>query len=220
MNGLKLTGTIAQRALLVIALAATFAVSAMVTIYLLFQAGEVKVPNIVGMSQDDARRAIEAAGLNYKIRRQHFDEKTPTGAVTEQDPIAGFPVKTGFDVKIDISKGPDPSGAPPVEETPPPGPPPANQNTNQEKKKKKPDNANANANSNSNAGTNSNKKPEAIDPKTGKPVSETNKNKANDNKPKPPAETPKPTNKAGDTPKEKDPEKAKKPPPPKIPPHD
>jgi hypothetical protein len=101
-------------------LGVTFAVSAMVTIYVLFQAGEVKVPNIVGMAQDDAQRAIERAGLHFKLRRQHFDAEAPTGQVTVQDPAPGFPVKEGFDIKVDVSKGPDPTGK--DQEPPPPGP--------------------------------------------------------------------------------------------------
>ncbi len=109
-DALQTTGTIARRLLLLGALAVTFVVSAMLTIYLLFQAGEVRVPNIVGMSQVDAERAIAKAGLTFKLRRQHFDGDVPAGSVTVQDPQAGFPVKVGFDVKVDVSKGPDPTG--------------------------------------------------------------------------------------------------------------
>lgn len=113
--------TVARRLALVMLLGIAFAASAMLTIYLLFQAGEVEVPNLVGMSQIEAERAVRRAGLGVKARRQHFDAEVPEGAISEQDPVAGFPVKEGFEVKIDISKGPDPLGRP--DEPPPPGGP-------------------------------------------------------------------------------------------------
>jgi hypothetical protein len=140
--------------LLLVLLAVTFAASAMLTIYFLFQTGEVKVPNIVGMSQQDAERAIQRAGLHFKLRRQHFDTEVPAGSVSEQDPAAGFPVKVGFDIKVDVSKGPDPSGA--AEEPPPPGPtnplegPAVNGNENRKRRDDRNKNANANANANVN----------------------------------------------------------------------
>ena len=120
MEEQRTSGTVARRLLLLTLLGLTFVVSAMLTIYVLFQAGEVKVPNIVGMSQEEAERAIERAGLHFKLRRQHFDDERPPGQVTVQDPAAGFPVKEGFDIKVDVSKGPDPTGK--DKEPPPPGP--------------------------------------------------------------------------------------------------
>ena len=183
MDGLQTTGTIVRRIALLVVLALTFLTSAMVTIYALFQTGEVRVPNIVGMSQEDAERAIERAGLRFKLRRQHFDTEAPAGLVTEQDPTAGFPVKVGFDIKVDVSKGPDPTGK--SEEPPPPGPtnpvegPVDNANTNKKKvDKNKNGNLNANtsttANKNANTGTNANKntgvktdEPGAVKPKGG-----------------------------------------------------
>ena len=224
MEGSVSAGTIVRRILLVVVLGVAFASSAMLTIYVLFQSGEVKVPNTVGMSEQDAEKTIERAGLQFKLRRQHFDPEAPVGAVTDQDPAPGFPVKYGFDVKIDVSKGPDPTGA--SEEPPPPGPTnpvdgPKNENANANANKKKKDenkNANANANANSNTNANGNKAAPADD-EAGPSV-----------KPKP-GETPKPGTtpplKPGTTPVK--PGDATKPPPPKpqpkptvvkVPPHD
>lgn len=151
-------GSIARRFLLLGLLVVTFLASAMVTIYALFQSGEVKVPNVVGMSQQDAERAIEHAGLHYKLRRQHFDSEVATGTVSEQDPVAGFPVKVGFDVKVDVSKGPDPTGK--SDEPPPPGPTnPVGgpvENTNLNKNRNKNKNGNTNGNGNVSTATNAN----------------------------------------------------------------
>ena len=120
MEGTQSVETVARRLALLVLLAIAFTASAMLTIYLLFRSGEVRVPNTIGMSQEEAHRAIQRAGLGVKLRRQHFDAEVPQGTVSEQDPVAGFPVKEGFEVKIDISKGPDPSGK--ADEPPPPGP--------------------------------------------------------------------------------------------------
>jgi beta-lactam-binding protein with PASTA domain len=130
----RTNATVLRRLLLLALLGLTFVASAMVTIYVLFQAGEVQVPNIVGMSQEEAQRAIERAGLHFKLRRQHFDPATPTGQVTVQDPAAGFPVKEGYDIKVDVSKGPDPTGK--DAEPPPPGPTNPVDGPTTEKKKK------------------------------------------------------------------------------------
>ena len=146
-DALQTTGTIARRLLLLGALVVTFAASAMLTIYLLFQAGEVRVPNIVGMSQADAEKAIAKAGLQFKLRRQHFDGGVPAGNVTVQDPAAGFPVKVGFDVKVDVSRGPDPTGG--VTGPEPIGPTNPVDGPKDDKKKddkKKDENKNANSN--------------------------------------------------------------------------
>jgi hypothetical protein len=207
LDGLQTTGTIIRRLLLVALLAVTFAASAMLTIYALFQTGEVKVPNIVGMSQDEAERAIERAGLHFKLRRQHFDTDAPAGLVTEQDPMAGFPVKVGYDIKVDVSKGPNPSGE--AEEPPPPGPtnpvegPNDNANANKKpKNENKNKNENANTNTitvaNSNKGKNENKSPDGKGVKTDEPGAV---------KPKPDLEAPPPKPKP-------------KPAQPQVPPHD
>jgi beta-lactam-binding protein with PASTA domain len=159
LDGLRITATLVRRFAVIVLLGATFAFSAWLTVYALFHSGEVDVPNVVGMAREDARRAIERAGLVFKPRRIHFDGDTPKDAVTEQDPAAGYPVKAGFEVKVDISKGADPSGA--DEEQPEPVGPtnPVDQPKDDEKKKekKKPDNANANANANANTNANTNR---------------------------------------------------------------
>jgi beta-lactam-binding protein with PASTA domain len=203
LDGLGITGTIIRRVVVVVILGATFAISAMFTVYALFHSGQVQVPNVVGMSQADAQRAIERAGLTFKPRRVHFDPEVPSGVVTEQYPVADFPVKTGYEIKVDISKGTDPTGASEQPELPGPTNPserPTNENTNRKKKV-------TNANTNANANANKNAKP-ADD---AKPKSEnTNTKPADDAKPKPAErddDKPKPAN----TPKKPD---RPKPPPP------
>ena len=187
-------------------LGVTFVASAMVTIYVLFQAGEVKVPNIVGMSQEEAQHAIERAGLHFKLRRQHFDAETPTGQVTVQDPAPGFPVKEGFDIKVDVSKGPDPTGkdqepAPVGPTNPVDGPvdPKKKNDKKKEDEKKKADEKKA-----EDGKTVKTDEPGAVKP-------------GDADKPKPkPDDKPKPGDAKSDTP----PKPRPKPAPAKVPPHD
>ncbi len=203
MEGIQTTGTIVRRFALLALLAVTFVASAMVTIYVLFQTGEVKVPNVVGMSQEEAQRAVTRAGLTVKLRRQHFDAEVPAGSVTEQDPTAGFPVKEGFDIKIDVSKGPNPSGE--TEEPPPPGPTnPVDGPVENTNKKRTDKNKNGNVNTNTSAVNKNAAKPENknADGKTVK-TDEPGAVKPKDPEKKPEADTP---------PKPK--------PKPQVPPHD
>jgi hypothetical protein len=195
LDGLRATGTIARRLAVVLILGATFGASAMVTVYALFHSGQVRVPNVVGMTEDEARRTVERAGLTFKTRRVHFDAAAPQGAVSEQDPAANFPVKAGFQVKVDISKGPNPTGEDEPEDIPigpnvPQDETAKNANTN---KKKKPTNTNAAANANA-APAATNAAPAATNaakPPAEQPPADTKKPAAvDDAKPKP--EAPKP----------------------------
>jgi beta-lactam-binding protein with PASTA domain len=197
LDGLRATGTIFRRLAIVLILGATFAASAMVTVYALFHSGQVRVPNVVGMTEEEARRTIERAGLAFKTRRQHFDAATAAGAVSEQDPAADYPVKAGFQVKVDISKGPNPTGEDepvdiPIGPNVPQDETVKNANTN---KKKKPTNTNA---ANSNAAANANRPAPATNSEktpadSNKAPSETKKPEAGDDaQPKPKPESAKP----------------------------
>jgi beta-lactam-binding protein with PASTA domain len=204
LDGLGITGTIFRRIAVVVILGATFAISAMFTVYALFHSGQVEVPNVVGMSQDDAKRAVERAGLSFKPRRVHFDTEIPAGVVTEQDPVADFPVKTGYEIKVDISKGVDPTGASEQPELPGPTNPserPANENTNRKPKSR---------NSNGNANANTNAKP--ADTNANKPKPANSNSDKDDDKPKPPKDKDDDKGKDDDKPKPKPPKP--KPPPP------
>lgn len=204
MDGLRITGTIFRRLAIVVLLGATFVASAMLTVYALFHSGQVTVPNVVGMSQEEAQRTVERAGLAFKTRRVHFDPQAPQGSVTDQDPSADLPVKSGFEVKVDVSKGVDPTGASePEPELPGPTNPaeqPKNSNApNTNRKPRKPTNANANTN----AAPTTNAKPPATDTEAG----------PNKNAPKP-GETKPPTSVPDAAPKPKPKPPAPKPPPP------
>lgn len=62
---------------------------------------EVVVPNVVGMTQEEAISALEAEGLKYKIVEGESDEYDP-GRVFDQDIEAGTTVKEGKIITISV----------------------------------------------------------------------------------------------------------------------
>jgi len=64
----------------------------------------VVVPPVVGLSEEDARAAIQAAGLTVSVIPQASDE--PAGEVIAQDPSAGTEAESGDTVTITVSEGP------------------------------------------------------------------------------------------------------------------
>ncbi len=66
----------------------------------------IPVPNVVGLDEDDAQDAIEAAGLEADVAREEvFDRNIPEGAVVSQSPASGTLTRGGT-VTLTISKGP------------------------------------------------------------------------------------------------------------------
>lgn len=66
----------------------------------------IAVPAVVGQDQDDAVKAIEAAGLKAVVAPETVNDKTvPKGAVASQSPSSGTLTKGGT-VTLTVSKGP------------------------------------------------------------------------------------------------------------------
>jgi serine/threonine-protein kinase len=66
----------------------------------------IPVPAVVGQDQDDAVKAIEAAGLKAVVAPETVNDKTvPKGAVAGQSPSSGTLTKGGT-VTLTVSKGP------------------------------------------------------------------------------------------------------------------
>lgn len=66
----------------------------------------VAVPNVVGMTQDDAVAALTAAGLKLGDVTQGFSSQVSSGKVASQTPAAGAQASKGSQVNLFISKGP------------------------------------------------------------------------------------------------------------------
>jgi tRNA A-37 threonylcarbamoyl transferase component Bud32 len=69
--------------------------------------GQVRVPDVIGMEEEDARRVIESAGLQMEVTAQAHHPTIPPFAIIEQTVRAGEPVAEGTTVGVIISQGPE-----------------------------------------------------------------------------------------------------------------
>ena len=68
----------------------------------------VSVPNVVGLSQADAKSQIEAAGLEWELNPEKVASDTvEKDAVASTDPAGGTQAEKGSTVRVTISSGPD-----------------------------------------------------------------------------------------------------------------
>jgi len=66
---------------------------------------EVRVPNVVGMSYDEAAAALEKSGFPVVKGDTRFHKTTPENQILQQDPPANSLQKRGVDVTVAISGG-------------------------------------------------------------------------------------------------------------------
>lgn len=88
-----------------IILATTFFISAGIVVFLSLKGKEVSVPNLLGKSEGDAEKMLEAEGLRLKVRNRATTEKTPANLISDQTPNSGTVVKAGQVVNVTISTG-------------------------------------------------------------------------------------------------------------------
>ena len=104
--------TVLKRLLTIAALVAAFFVSAGLVIYFAYGGREVKVPELVGRTQDEARSELEGLGLRMRVTTSAPSDKVAADKVSEQDPRAGVTVKTGQSVRVIVSSGLMPAASP------------------------------------------------------------------------------------------------------------
>jgi eukaryotic-like serine/threonine-protein kinase len=73
----------------------------------------VSVPDVTGESEENARSALEAAGLTVEANQQESEDQEP-GTVLAQDPAAGERVQRGSSVTITVAQAPPPVEIPDV----------------------------------------------------------------------------------------------------------
>ena len=73
------------------------------------------MPYLIGKSESDARSALDAAGLRLGRVSEEYSSSAP-GTVIKQQYSSNTQLKKGSSVSITISKGPQPTTAPPVTE--------------------------------------------------------------------------------------------------------
>ena len=78
---------------------------------------EVEMPNVVGMSKEEAQKEVEVAKLVFEVEKEEYHKEVPEGFVISQDPsyMERFnKVKEGSTVKVVISKGQEKAKVPNV----------------------------------------------------------------------------------------------------------
>ena len=66
---------------------------------------KVEVPNVVGMDEDEAIKALNKAGLGYKITARKESDKYEKGEVMQQSPVGGKKAKKNSQIELVISNG-------------------------------------------------------------------------------------------------------------------
>ena len=72
----------------------------------------MEVPNVVGLSQDEAQQRLDDAGLELGSKDEVPSSEFAEGAVIEQDPAAGTQAQRGTAVAVTVSAGPAQEPAP------------------------------------------------------------------------------------------------------------
>jgi serine/threonine-protein kinase len=71
----------------------------------LFRVAEVTVPDVIGISLEEAGAIIEREGLRVEIGREIYHQDIPVGYVINQNPRSDSVVRSGRVVTLDISMG-------------------------------------------------------------------------------------------------------------------
>lgn len=84
-------------------------VGAVALVFSLFGGGGAKipVPDVVGMTLDEAQNTLEQQGFHWRQEASDFSETVAEGSVVSQDPEDGIKAEKGTTVSLVISKGPE-----------------------------------------------------------------------------------------------------------------
>lgn len=77
---------------------------------------EVELPNLVGMSKEEAQKEAENLKLKFEIKEEEFNKEVPEGFIISQDPkyIEKYNVKEGSTITVVVSKGQEKTKVPNV----------------------------------------------------------------------------------------------------------
>lgn len=93
--------------LLVGALLATYIACFLISMRVAIRAGQVQVPDLTGLTVEDATLALQELQLRPRIEEmRRADDKVPSGRVAQQDPRSGVEARPQRTVKVWISSGP------------------------------------------------------------------------------------------------------------------
>ena len=70
-----------------------------------FSEKDIKVPNVVGMTVDEATKSLGDIDLKIKVGEELISSEFESGKIMSQDPAAEMTVKTGNTITVNVSKG-------------------------------------------------------------------------------------------------------------------
>lgn len=79
---------------------------------LVHREGEVRVPDLAGLTLEQAQRALDPTGLQLSRAGERFEPSVLRGQIVQQDPPAGTPVRSRFSVSVIVSLGEESSSVP------------------------------------------------------------------------------------------------------------
>jgi serine/threonine-protein kinase len=73
---------------------------------------ESVVPNITGLTQEEAETILKGKGLGLRVIGEEYDLKSPAGTIIYQTPDSASKVKTGRRIKVVLSRGGEKASVP------------------------------------------------------------------------------------------------------------
>ncbi len=67
---------------------------------------EIAVPDIVGMTLEDANKTLLDSGLTMSIKARNFDDEVEKDRIISQKPVQGLKVKKKAKIEVTVSEGP------------------------------------------------------------------------------------------------------------------
>lgn len=81
-------------------------VAALLTMRFSIHASVREVPNVAGMTMEEASRTLEKSHLNITLENRFYSTTVPSGHILAQSPAAGAKVRSGWHVRVTESTGP------------------------------------------------------------------------------------------------------------------
>jgi serine/threonine-protein kinase len=66
-----------------------------------------RVPQLRGLSEEEATQLLDDLGLTLAVGEQVFDDEVPAGEIARQNPAVDADIERGATITANVSKGPD-----------------------------------------------------------------------------------------------------------------
>jgi beta-lactam-binding protein with PASTA domain len=90
----------------VLAMTAVALLSALITMRLAIHTSEVEVPNLSGLTVEEAADKTSGSQLNLTVENRFYSTTVPAGRVLSQSPTPGASVRKGWHMRVTESMGP------------------------------------------------------------------------------------------------------------------